>query len=274
MNEIKPPRWIDYLLDKLAPAQLAEEIQGDMTELFAKELMESGHRAARWRYVLRGIGFLTKRFFWRKPLHPTNHVIMLGSYFKMAKRSLLTHKATSFINIAGLVTGIASALALTAIIRYELSFDTFHSNPERIYRIVRVSGDDMSEFRSGVSFPVHHSLREEIPGLKDIVAVEYSGGALVDVLDARGETEKKFIEELHGFVFKGLHPSDHLIIHSCCTCRVVPCKQLAEQLRPSHRTQLVVVHHTGNRRAPHRHDGGGNQNDKDRPYEPGGEVEV
>lgn len=195
MNEIKPPRWIDYLLDKLAPARVAEEIKGDMAELFAKELVESGHSTARWRYILRGIGFLTKRFFWKRPLHPTYHIIMLGSYFKMAKRSLLKHKATSFINIAGLVTGIAAALALIAAIHYEMSFDTFHSNPKQIYRVVRVSGDDMSEFRSGVSFPVHKAMREEIPGLKDIVAVEYAGGALVDVLDAKGETEKKFIED-------------------------------------------------------------------------------
>lgn len=195
MNEIKPPRWIDYLLDKLAPARVAEEIKGDMAELFAKELVESGHSTARWRYILRGIGFLTKRFFWKRPLHPTYHIIMLGSYFKMAKRSLLKHKATSFINIAGLVTGIAAALALIAAIHYEMSFDTFHSNPKQIYRVVRVSGDDMSEFRSGVSFPVHKAMREEIPGLKDIVAVEYAGGALVDVLGNNGETEKKFIED-------------------------------------------------------------------------------
>lgn len=196
MDRIKPPRWIDSLLDNLAPPHLAEEIKGDLAELFVRELEERGSRTARWRYVLRGIGFLTKRFFWkRSPLPIQRSTIMLGNYFKMAKRSLLTHKSTSFINIAGLVTGIAAALALIAVIRYELSFDTFHSNPERIHRIVRVSGDDMSEFRPGVSFPVHHALRVEIPGLKDIVAVEYSGGALVDVLDARGETEKKFIED-------------------------------------------------------------------------------
>src|SRR5690606_8111152 len=104
-------------------------------------------------------------------------------------------KATSFINIIGLVTGMAAALALIVIVRYELSFDTFHSKPGQIYRIVRVSGDDMSEFRPGVAFPVHQALRDEISGLKDIVAVEYSGGAFVDVLDDSDGTEKKFNEE-------------------------------------------------------------------------------
>ncbi|HLT71061.1 MAG TPA: ABC transporter permease [Cyclobacteriaceae bacterium] len=196
MNDMKPPRWIDSLLDNLAPPHLAEEIKGDLNELFVKEIEETGARTARWRYGWRGIGFITKRFFWkRSPLPSQPSTIMLGNYFKMAKRSLLTHKATSFINIIGLVTGMAAALALIVIVRYELSFDTFHSKPGQIYRIVRVSGDDMSEFRPGVAFPVHQALRDEISGLKDIVAVEYSGGAFVDVLDDSDGTEKKFNEE-------------------------------------------------------------------------------
>src|SRR5690606_5709454 len=184
MNGIKPPRWIHALLDNLAPPHLAEEIKGDLNELFVKEIEETGARTARWRYGWRGIGFITKRFFWkRSPLPSQPSTIMLGNYFKMAKRSLLTHKATSFINIIGLVTGMAAALALIVIVRYELSFDTFHSKPGQIYRIVRVSGDEMSEFRPGVALPVHQALQDEISGLKDIVAVEYSGGAFVDVLD-------------------------------------------------------------------------------------------
>lgn len=199
-HETKPPQWIDSIIDGLAPLHLAEEIRGDLYELFLCDLKGGKARVARRRYVWRGLGFLFKRFFWKKsPFYSSNSITMLGNYFKMAKRSLLTHKGTSFINIIGLVTGIAAALTLITVIRYELSFDTFHSNADRIYRIVRVSGEDMAEFRSGVSFPVHRALREEIAGLKDIAAVEYFGGADVDVLDENGVAENKFREEA-GFV--------------------------------------------------------------------------
>ena len=54
----------------------------------------------------------------------------------------------------------------------------------------------MSEFRSGVSYPVHRAMREEIAGLKHVAAVNYFGGAYVDVLDEKGETENKFREEV------------------------------------------------------------------------------
>jgi uncharacterized surface protein with fasciclin (FAS1) repeats len=40
---------------------------------------------------------------------------MIGNYFKMAKRSLLASKASSLINIIGLVTGIASDAAFAKL---------------------------------------------------------------------------------------------------------------------------------------------------------------
>ncbi|MEO7988966.1 MAG: ABC transporter permease [Chryseolinea sp.] len=204
-NEIKTPQWIDSIIDTLAPAHFAEEIRGDLYECFRMDLEEKGIRTARRKYVWRGLGFVFKRFFWKKtPFITSNSLTMILNYFKMAKRSLLASKGTSFINIIGLVTGIASALTVIAVIRYETSFDTFHSKADRIYRVVRISGEDMSEFRSGISFPVHRAMRDEIAGLNDIAAMEYFGGAYVDVLDTKGNSERKFREE---FGFALVEPS-------------------------------------------------------------------
>jgi len=191
-----PPAWIDALVDALAPNNLAEEIRGDLYELFLNDREEKGTQYARRKYVLNGLGFLARRFFWKRSNHhQPNPSVMLSSYFKMATRSLKAHRGTSVINILGLVIGIAAALVLFAVIRFELSFDTFHSNIDRIYRVVRVSGSDMSEFRTGVSYPVPVAMKEEIPGLENISSIEYFGGANVDVLDATGSTLKKFREE-------------------------------------------------------------------------------
>lgn len=120
---------------------------------------------------------------------------MFSSYFKMAIRSLSAHKGTAIINVSGLVIGIASALVILAVIRFEISFDTFHTNADRTYRMVRVSGDDMSEFRTGISFPVPGAMKAEISSLADIVSMEYMGGVNVDLLDASGTSVRKFREE-------------------------------------------------------------------------------
>ena len=39
----------------------------------------------------------------------------------------------------GLSVGVAAALLLFMAVRYEFSFDSFHPNGDRIYRVVRMS---------------------------------------------------------------------------------------------------------------------------------------
>jgi putative ABC transport system permease protein len=194
MKELRPPGWVNSLIITLAPMELAEEIQGDLVELYMKDIKERGQRTANARYIANGIGFLFKNFFWKKNRH-YNPSPMLTSYFKMSRRSLMANKGTTMINIIGLVTGIASALVIFSVIRFELSFDSFHTDRDRIFRMVRVSGPDMSEFRSGISYPVPVAMKAEIPSIEKLASVEYFGGANVEVLDSKGTAERKFREE-------------------------------------------------------------------------------
>lgn len=62
---------------------------------------------------------------------------MLKNYLKIAFRNLLKHKAYSFINIAGLALGMACGIMILQWVRFELSYDAFHPNAERIYRVVQ-----------------------------------------------------------------------------------------------------------------------------------------
>jgi putative ABC transport system permease protein len=187
---------VDALVENLAPPHLEEEIRGDMYELFLKDVAESGLKTANRRYLVNGLGFLAKSFFWRRsPSTNSNSFLMVRNYFKMAWRTLLTYKGTTTINILGLVVGIASAMVILTFIRFETSFDTFHTNADNIYRVVRISGSDMSEFRTGIAYPVPLAMKNEISSLDNIVSMEYFGGANVDVLDASGKTVVKFREE-------------------------------------------------------------------------------
>jgi putative ABC transport system permease protein len=57
------------------------------------------------------------------------------NYFKIAVRSLLKNKLTSFINVFGL--GLSMSVGLMILVRTQdaLSFDKFHPHPERTYRV-------------------------------------------------------------------------------------------------------------------------------------------
>lgn len=60
---------------------------------------------------------------------------MLRSYFLVAWRNLLRHRTFSIINIAGLAIGMTVVLHIYRFVSAEQSYDTFHADAERIFRV-------------------------------------------------------------------------------------------------------------------------------------------
>ncbi|MGC3948729.1 MAG: ABC transporter permease [Chryseolinea sp.] len=60
---------------------------------------------------------------------------MIKNYLSIAFRSLVKHKFFTALNIAGLTTGLAACLLLATWVRHELSFDNFHGQGDRLYRV-------------------------------------------------------------------------------------------------------------------------------------------
>ena len=62
---------------------------------------------------------------------------MIYNYLKIAFRNLLKYKFISFINLFGLTVGIACCLLILTYIINELSYDKFHPEANRTYRVTR-----------------------------------------------------------------------------------------------------------------------------------------
>src|SRR5262245_61026000 len=62
---------------------------------------------------------------------------MIKNYLTVAFRNFLRNKNHTFINILGLSIGLTSCIIIFLLITYDLKFDTFHTNYDRIYRVVR-----------------------------------------------------------------------------------------------------------------------------------------
>ncbi|WP_422005076.1 ABC transporter permease [Roseivirga pacifica] len=60
---------------------------------------------------------------------------MLKNYLKIAIRNIQKHKGYSFINVFGLAVGICCCLLIFLYVKDELTYDRFHTNVDRIYRI-------------------------------------------------------------------------------------------------------------------------------------------
>jgi len=91
---------------------------------------------------------------------------MIRNYFKIAWRNLARNKVYAIINIAGLALGISACLIIYLVASFELSYENFHPDKDRIYRIVC----DMSSpvyghgYVGSVPDPAPAAIREELAG--------------------------------------------------------------------------------------------------------------
>ncbi|WP_100629886.1 ABC transporter permease [Algoriphagus formosus] len=62
---------------------------------------------------------------------------MFKNYFKIVFRNAKKHPLYVFINLFGLAIGMAVSLVILLYVRYELSYDNYHQDVDRLYRVSR-----------------------------------------------------------------------------------------------------------------------------------------
>lgn len=124
-------------------------------------------------------------------------------YFLTASRSILRNKSYSILNVAGLTLGITCSILLFLVVKYELSYDTFHSKADRIYRATTISSYREGEDRSAAAhYPLAELLRSNNNlGFENLTQTHGEEGGQVNVLGDDGNAIKRFREEANiGFV--------------------------------------------------------------------------
>lgn len=110
---------------------------------------------------------------------------MLRNYLKISLRNLWKRKTSTVINVLGLAIGIASAIIIFLIVRYETSFDQFHEKADRVYRVTTSfhSNDGNTYSNAGGARPLPNALRQDFADdLEEVVSVErYSGHRRIEV---------------------------------------------------------------------------------------------
>ena len=84
---------------------------------------------------------------------------MLSNYLKIAFRNVWKNKVFSLINILGLSIGLSAAFVIGAMVFYDLSFDKFHKDGDRIYRVTTsFKSPDGDFYNAGVTVPLAQAL--------------------------------------------------------------------------------------------------------------------
>ncbi|MDP4284459.1 MAG: ABC transporter permease [Bacteroidota bacterium] len=119
---------------------------------------------------------------------------MIKNYFKIAWRNIMRHKAYSGINIFGLALGIAACLLILQYVSFELSYENFQANKDRIYRIQqdRYDNGKLSTQWAAGAFAVGNSFKDAIPEIEDYVKLVQNRGVITEVQDHPLKIDKVF----------------------------------------------------------------------------------
>lgn len=100
---------------------------------------------------------------------------LVASYVVLALRTIRKHWGFTAINLVGLALGLACVMLIGLYVRYEWSYDTFHAQADRIYRIARE--DPGSTFMGTNQYavtpaPLEQALKETFPEVEHVVQLE------------------------------------------------------------------------------------------------------
>ncbi len=130
---------------------------------------------------------------------------MIKNYLKIAFRNLWRHKIFSLINIMGLAVGMTACFLIFLYVSFELSYDSFHTRADRIYRIVADIKTPTEVINAaGPSWAVPPNAKDEFPEVESFVRTT-SDNLLVRKGDVKFQEENALWADsafFHVFDFK------------------------------------------------------------------------
>jgi predicted permease len=180
------PRMLDY-------------IEGDLLEVYKVRSAKLGKRKADLKFMMDVLllfrpGIIKPTTINRNLYNP----VMIRNYLKIGYRNIAKNKGYSFINVTGLALSITCAIFIFSFVKYNLSFDNFHENPDRIYRIVTELHRDVIAYRSSVPSPLGAFFRNDHSYGEKIARVYTEHNALITLRNGNAITK---FEEAEGIAF-------------------------------------------------------------------------
>ena len=161
-----PPKRSLQFLRWFCREDYLEEIEGDLTEVFEKQY-ESSPQKANWKFAWSVIKYFRPEFMKSFKSYQPNAYGMYKSYFKIGWRNLVKNKNYSSISILGLSVSIALGMLILHYSIYELRFDRFFDNTDRIYRITSTTYENNQKVNESAETPhsIALALKEKLPDI-------------------------------------------------------------------------------------------------------------
>jgi putative ABC transport system permease protein len=173
------PKWAEGLLRTICPAELYEQIEGDLIEIYNYEVRTTGKRKAKLRFILACLRFLRPGIVLRNKINiEPNYLLMFKNYFVTGMRHIRKSKVNFAFKLGGLSLAIFSFLAVAMYVSYQTSYDTHHRDHQNIYRVNSLRKEDgQVEKYAIVPLAIGPMLKQYIPEIETVVRTRYANGS-------------------------------------------------------------------------------------------------
>jgi putative ABC transport system permease protein len=172
LPNIQPPEFFLRFFRWFCDPAFAEDIEGDLREMFERDVTTTGNIAkARFRFSIRTLRLFRPGIIKKIGQPSFNRPSpMFKNYFITSMRSLMRSKGFSAINIVGLAVGFATFSLISFHVYNELTFDRYHKNADRIFRIVEdLRTENEILFQAASSPPMGPRFLKDFPEVENYV---------------------------------------------------------------------------------------------------------
>ena len=126
---------------------------------------------------------------------------MFRNYLFIALRSVRKSKGHALVNVTGLALGITCSIVIFLIVRFEMSYNNFHDDGNRIFRVVTTfTNSETPGYSAGMTYPLPDALRQDFPDLEYVSIVDGNLYNPVIAVDAKDGEVRRFKEGNVAFV--------------------------------------------------------------------------
>jgi len=158
--------FYEFLIGKLLSSRYSEAVVGDLLEIYAARVSDGKFRARIWLalQLVASLYSLCKQNF-------CGGAALLKNYILMALRNLNKHRAYALINIFGMALGLSAAILILLYLQFEMSYDRFHKDGDRLYRvsILSLKEGDFESDRHVFTPPIGEDMKKDMPEVEEFV---------------------------------------------------------------------------------------------------------
>jgi len=167
-HQINPPQLPLRFFRWFCKPEIAEDIEGDLLEKFREYVEEYGENKARRKFFWQIVFLFRPGIINQINLNQMN-IDLLRNYTKASLRNLWKDKYFSAISVSGLTIGLASFLTVMLYVHHEYSYDKFHQDSDRIFRVEveRINQNGTVDLSHNTPGALSETLISEIPDIEN-----------------------------------------------------------------------------------------------------------